>query len=256
MNGWNSSPRVAIATATLTTLGLLGTLGLAGCTTPAALTGTAHEHTAMAMDMPASTSAMDMSSMDMSSIDMTTHRKGAVSAQIALHTAMANLWAQHMEWTYATVIAFVQDSPALTPTMNRLLQNQSDIGNAIKPFYGDEAGDQLIALLEEHINDAVPVLTSAKAGDADALNAAVEAWYANAQAIADFLAAANPHWKQADMEEMMAAHITQTIAYATDALGGDYAAAIADYGIAEQHMAQMADMLSAGIIKQFPKQFK
>jgi len=239
MNRTNSHPRMAIATAALTTIGLLGALGLVGCSA----TSTAPA----AHVQPAAVSMSDMSSQQSTT---------STSAQIGLYTAMSHLWAQHMEWTDATVVAFAEGSPALTPTLNRLLQNQADIGNAIKPFYGNAAGDQLTTLLKQHINDAVPVLTAAKAGDTAALNTAVDAWYGNAKAIGDFLAVANPHWKQADMEAMMKLHITQTIAYATDALGGDYVKEIVDYGTAEQHMQEMSDMLSAGIIQQFPKQFK
>jgi hypothetical protein len=99
-------------------------------------------------------------------------------------------------------------------------------------------------------------LTAAKAGDSAALDTAVAAWYANANQIGDFLAAANPNWNKTDMESMMQLHITQTIAYASDALTGDYTKAIADYGIAEQHMQEMGDMLSAGLIQQFPKNFR
>jgi hypothetical protein len=175
--------------------------------------------------------------------------------QAALYAAMADLWEQHMEWTYATVVAFASGSPALTPTLNRLLRNQSDIGNAIKPFYGDQAGDQLTTLLKKHITDAVPVLTAAKKGDTAALNTAVAAWYANAKQIGDFLAAANPHWAKADMEQMLKSHITQTIAYATDALKGQNAQLIKDYGVAEQHMVEMANMLAEGLIQQFPAKF-
>ena len=80
-------------------------------------------------------------------------------------------------------------------------------------------------------------------------------WYANAQDIADFLAATNPYWKQADMRSMMHTHITQTIAYAADVLTGSDASAIDEYDAAEAHMTEMADMLSAGIIKQFPQAF-
>jgi hypothetical protein len=175
--------------------------------------------------------------------------------QADLYATMTALWEQHMEWTYATVVAFASESPSLKPTLDRLLRNQSDIGEAIKPFYGERAAAQLTALLKEHITDAVPVLTAAKQGDTAALNTAVAAWYANAQEIGDFLAAANPNWAKADMEEMLKGHITQTITYATDALQGQYAKLIKDYDVAEQHMVEMAAMLSAGLIQQFPAKF-
>ena len=141
-------------------------------------------------------------------------------------------------------------------TADRLLQNQVDIADAVRPFYGDAAADQLTTLLQEHITGAVAVLSAAKAGDSDALNQAVTAEYANATAIGDFLADANPaNWDKADMEAMMTMHIDQTLVYATNMLQGDYAQAIANYGVAEAHMLEMADMLSAGVIAQFPDQF-
>ena len=179
----------------------------------------------------------------------------ANGAQIALYSAMRTLWAQHMQWTYDTVIAFAAGSDGLDPTIGRILQNQVDIGNAIAPYYGDAAAAQLTDLLTTHIKDAVPVLVAAKAGDTAALDTAVANWYANAEEIGDFLATANPNWKQDEMRTMMKTHITQTIGYASDILTGDYAKAIVDYDAAEANMVQMADMLSSGIIAQFPDKF-
>ncbi len=176
----------------------------------------------------------------------------ADDARIALYSTMRSLWGQHMEWTYATVLAFATDGPELEATIARLLENQSDIGAAVATYYGEEAGDRLTELLTTHINEAVPVLTAARAGAEADLGKAVTAWYANARDIADFLASANPDWRQADLRQMMRAHITQTITYASDIIGGDYAAAIRDYGVAEAHMFEMADMLSHGIADQFP----
>jgi hypothetical protein len=175
--------------------------------------------------------------------------------QAALYTAMRSLWEQHMEWTYSTVAAFAGNPSALQPALDRLLRNQADLGNAIKPFYGRKAGDTLHLLLRTHILDAVPVLKAAKAGDTASLARANKDWYANAKRIADFLAEANPHWAKGEMERMMRTHITQTLAYAADQLQGDYAKSIRDYGRAEAHMMSMADMLSSGIVRQFPKRF-
>jgi hypothetical protein len=177
------------------------------------------------------------------------------AGKVALHKAMRALWEQHMEWTYATVAAFAAGTPGLTATLDRLLQNQTDIGDAIKPYYGNRAGDALTKLLRTHITEAVPVLTAAQSGDQAALDSAITAWKANARDIADLLAAANPHWGRAEMRMMMATHIDQTVAYAAAQLEGHYARSIRVYGRAERHMLRMADMLSSGIIAQFPGKF-
>lgn len=225
---------MAVGVAIFTALTMVG---IAGCST-------------LANETPSEVNAMAANAMH-------EHVAAAPSSQeIGLYTTMSNLWAEHMEWTYATVVAFVEGSPALEANLDRLLQNQKDIGSAIEPFYGADAADQLTALLTEHIQDAVPVLTSAQAGDSAALETAVNAWYANAEEIGKFLASANPNCSEDDMVEMMRMHITQTVAYATDALTGDYVKAVADYGLAEQHMQQMANDLSAGLVAQFPDMFR
>lgn len=178
------------------------------------------------------------------------------ASQAALHTAMRSLWEQHMEWTYATIAAFAANSKGLNDTLNRLLQDQVDIGNAIKPYYGEAAGQQLTSLLKTHILDFVPILKAAKAGDQRALKPAETAVYANAKQIGDFLAKANPkNWPQSTMEQMMKTHIDQTLAYGTAQLQGNYADSIKVYGQAENHMLMMADVLSKGIIAQFPGRF-
>lgn len=175
----------------------------------------------------------------------------------AFHDDMRKLWEDHITYTRLVIIGVFEDLPDLDPTVQRLLQNQVDIGNAIKPFYGEEAGDQLTALLTDHILIAAEILQAAKAGDTAALEDASERWYDNADDIAEFLNAANPkHWPLEEMKAMMREHLDLTLEEAVAYLNGDYEASIAAYDLVHLQALEMADMLSEGIIKQFPKKFR
>ncbi len=186
------------------------------------------------------------------------HAATAGSAkQATLHDGMRKLWEQHVAWTRLTIVSFAANTPELPATQARLLRNQTDIGNAIKPYYGRAAGNQLTTLLREHITGAVVVLQAAKAGDTAALAAAKDAWYANGREIADFLNAANPrNWPRATLRSMMRTHLDQTIQEAVAQLTGDYAASVRTYDEIEDHILTMADALSSGIVAQFPRRFR
>lgn len=186
-----------------------------------------------------------------------TAQRKAKTDDSAFHDAMRTLWVDHVTYTRLFIISAVADLPDKDQTAQRLLRNQEDIGNAIKPFYGDAAGEQLTELLKEHILLAVDILEAAKAGDSGRFDQALTAWYGNADEIADFLNAANPdNWPRDEMREMMRAHLDLTLEEASARLNGDYEADIAVYDQIHEQILGMADMLSAGIIDQFPRQFR
>lgn len=177
-------------------------------------------------------------------------------AQAAFHDQMRKLWEDHVTWTRLAIVTFADGSGGFDATAARLLANQVDIGDAIKPFYGRRAGNQLTALLNGHIGIAVELLQAAKAGDDTAFEQARADWYANSDEIADFLAAANPkYWPQDTMRAAMTTHLDQTLAEAAHELSGQYAASVADYDEIHHHILEMADLLSTGIIRSFPKRF-
>lgn len=198
-------------------------------------------------------------SAGVSAASMTTAaRSGALSPKaVALDNTMRALWEAHGTWTERAIVDFVGGLPDTPVVIAQLLANQTDIGNAIKPYYGNAAGSALTTLLQSHINDAVAVLKAAQSGDATATTAAVTVFDANGVQIATFLHAANPrHWSLGAMKSMMSTHLTQVIGLATDQLKGQYADAVTLYGVYIGHLLDMADMLSTGIEQQFSARFK
>jgi hypothetical protein len=177
-------------------------------------------------------------------------------SQVAFHDQMRKLWEDHITWTRLAIVSFAGGLPDLQATEQRLLANQDDIGNAVAPFYGQAAGAQLSALLKTHITTAVDILVAAKSGDSAALTKAEKAWYVNANEIADFLSTANPRFLPDDvMRSEMRAHLDETLKEAVDRLHGDFTADIADYEVVHEHILHMADLLSSGIMRQFPERF-
>jgi hypothetical protein len=182
----------------------------------------------------------------------------AVSSRkaVALHDAMRALWEAHGAWTHMVIVSFVSGNPDLKAEEQVLLQNQVDIGNAVKPYYGAAAGNKLTALLKAHILGAVTVLVAAKSGDKTKLAQAVAAWSANGRQIADFLHAADPKFlSRSAARQMMAVHLQQVIGQAVDELTGKYGAGASAFGPYIRHILDMADMISGGIIRQFPSRF-
>ena len=173
------------------------------------------------------------------------------------HDAMRKLWEDHVTWTRLYIVSAVAGLPDAPAAAERLLRNQSDIGDAIKPFYGEAAGARLTALLRPHILIAAELVEAAIAGDAARIQDASARWYANSDEIADFLSAANPaNWPREALRAEMRHHLDLTLEEALARLRGDWAADIAAYDTVHEHILGMADLLSSGIIRQFPRKFR
>lgn len=169
---------------------------------------------------------------------------------------MRKLWEDHITWTRLYLVSAIEENNGTDVVVNRLLKNQEDIGNAVKPYYGNEAGEKLTELLKTHITTAADIVSAAKQGNQNAQSAAEKKWYDNANEIADFLNGANPNWDKSEMRVMMKDHLDLTRQEAVNLLGKKYEASIADYDAIHNQILSMADSLTEGIVKQFPDKFK
>ncbi len=176
---------------------------------------------------------------------------------ISLKMTMRKLWEDHITYTSFYITSALAGSDDAGKVAERLLKNQEDIGNAIKPVYGEAAGTKLTALLKEHILIAVDLVKAAKEGNKEATEAADKKWYKNGEDIAGFLSSANPkHWPKKALTEMMFAHLAVTKDAVVAKLNKDHGAAIKAYDKGHDHILMMADALADGIVKQFPEKFR
>lgn len=229
----------------------------------------------------------------------------------AFHDRMRELWSDHIVYTRNFIVSAAAAQPDTSEVLQRLLRNQDEIGEAIKPYYGDAAGTQLASLLRNHIqlagnalvtakgtssamtgmnmqdrrmSDTVSVRTdsvqlkgkyptagrmtdTAKAAqavqptptvlvDSNVLNDAIAALKTNGDSIAAFLSQANPRgFPREAMRSAIQMHLTLLLQEVTAQLKKDYAGSIAAFDESQHQAQQMADVLSDGIMKQFPSRF-
>ena len=178
------------------------------------------------------------------------------SAKLDLRLAMRKLWEDHITYTRNYIISALADLEDASAVAQRLLKNQDDIGDAIKPYYGDEAGKKLSTLLRDHISIATEVVKAAKMGNNEDLTKAQAKWNANADDIAAFLSGANPNWPKKDLTDMLYKHLEFTTGEVVSRLKKDWTADTDFYDKGHMHMLMFADTLTDGIVKQFPDKFK
>jgi hypothetical protein len=175
----------------------------------------------------------------------------------ALRTDMRKLWEDHITWTRLAIISLTTGSPDTNATVGRLLRNQADIGNAVKPFYGNAAGNELTRQLKQHILIAADVVAAAKAGDTAKLADAQARWAANGETIAGVLASVNPRfWKLPAMKAELRMHLKLTTEEAVARLQGKWGADVAAYERIHRHALHLSDLLSDGLVRQFPQRFR
>ena len=262
------------------------------------------------------------------------------------HDRMRELWGDHIVYTRSFIVSASAGNADTAEVLQRLLRNQDEIGEAIKPYYGDAAGTQLASLLRNHIQLAGKALVAAKgtstqtsmsdmnmrdssstyisnrmgrdtvygsktdtakinsqnpnttqrmgdttkakqpnagtvrqdttaqanaygygqtsmqAGqqankvDTTQVNEAVAALNANADSIAAFLNKANPRgFALPTIQSALHMHIDLLIKEAQAQLKKDWSGSVAAFDESMRQAQQMADMLSEGIMKQFPSRF-
>lgn len=181
---------------------------------------------------------------------------GVSKAEQMLNNHMRLLWEQHVFWTRLVILGIAFGLPETDLAANRLLRNPKDFEAALKPFYGENVASQFAQLLTSHLTIAAELVKAAKANDSAAAANAEKRWYANADQISSFLGSINPYWSAQEWQKMLYNHLAMTKSEAVDILTQKYADSISMFDRIEQEALAMADMMTQGIVKQFPQYFR
>jgi hypothetical protein len=153
------------------------------------------------------------------------------------------------------ITAIVFNVPDLKFVLARLLRNATDMGNALRPYYGDEIADAYRDLISEHLMIAADLVTAAVNGETEKAEQKEAEWYRNADEIAEFLNRINPYIDKEAMRKMLYSHLALTKLEAVCMIQKNFELEVQVFDQIEAEALMMADMISEGIFKQFPYMF-
>jgi hypothetical protein len=154
-----------------------------------------------------------------------------------------------------TINSIAFNLPDLDAVTARLLRNATDMGNLLKPFYGNKIAAKFSNLIRDHLVIAAEIVKAAKAGNQKAAADLVRRWYANGAEIAKFLSRINPFISEKKFREMFFEHLDLTIQEAVFIIQKKYKASIAVFDKIEAEALEMADTITFAIVRQFPGRF-
>lgn len=161
------------------------------------------------------------------------------------------LWLEHVNWTRMTIISIVFDLPDLPFVQERLLRNATDLGNCLRPFYGDQIANRYAELIKDHLTIAAELVTAASNGDAITAKLKEEEWYRNADDFVTFLTSINPYLRKEPLQEMFYDHLKLTKEEAVTMIQGNYKGDVAVFDQIEAEALAMSDMIASAIVCQF-----
>lgn len=165
------------------------------------------------------------------------------------------LWEEHVNWTRMTIMSIVFKLPDLEEVQARLLRNATDMGNSLRPFYGDQIADKYADLIKKHLVLAAELVTAAASGDTKTAAEKEKEWYRNADEISVFLSSINPYINLEEIRKMFYTHLALTKQEAVTMIEGNFKEDVAIFDKIEAQALEMSDMIADAIIRQFPSMF-
>lgn len=177
-------------------------------------------------------------------------RKKVGPDQVPLQMALRKLFTDHAVYTKFYTESELDNIGDLKAITTRLLRNQKDIGDFLKPIIGDEKGNAVTALLTEHILRASAAIKAIKSGDEFAKQTAYDQLFANSAEVAKGLSSLNPiKLPYAVVKDLFDQHNLMVVNIAQLHFNRDYEREYQLYDAYLNHMMFFSDTLFMGLSK-------
>jgi hypothetical protein len=156
------------------------------------------------------------------------------------------------------LVASIAVNPKETPVaLERLRRNYLDIDSVVEQYYGHEVSFATTRLLKEQTELKHSFLAAIKSGDAKRAEKIKKQLYANTDNVAASLAVAtSPHLSEVQIMKHLRRFVDLSGLLLQFRLEGRWSEEVNTYDRLHEQCLGVVDMISGGMIKQFPDKFQ
>jgi hypothetical protein len=182
--------------------------------------------------------------------------KNIVTPRQELKAELNRLWVDNAVYTRLSILCLTDRLPGTEETLARLMQNQEDMGVSFSTYYGRDKGDEFCQLIASNTSLIVRIIRSKNTGSTQDLEDAQKRLASNYNDILNYLVKVNPYLKRKELEAKLTSIVLLTNKQIDLRLSTDYDLDIQNFDQLLTESIEFSNILSEGIIKQFPKRFK
>ena len=172
----------------------------------------------------------------------------ATSKSVTVKESWRKLFTDHAVYTKFYISSYlnnIADAPFL---LDRLMENQKEIGDYLKDFVSESRGNEMTILLKEHISMVGNYLVALRTGTGTNIEKSYQEIFDNSSRVSKFLSTLNPEKlpfetvkKEFDQHNQFVVNLAQIN------MRKDYKNEIKEYDMYYNHMIQFSDILSSAL---------
>lgn len=165
------------------------------------------------------------------------------------------MWSDYSRYLREYVLSVANETEDESLILEKLIQNQEKIALSLKPYYGNYNSNKLSELLKEQIYITSKILHETKNNNNKDVEQINKLKNENSEKIARFLYGINELWKIDLLEEILNKHLNLVCNQINSRINGQWERDIKAYDDDYDHIIMFSDLISDGIIKEFPNKF-
>lgn len=175
--------------------------------------------------------------------------------ELDLNNDIRMFCSQHCIWTRMLIISIIDNLSDLNAVSMRLLRIAKDIAGLYRNYYGSASAINIERTITNHLSITSNFIKAIKDNDTNTMNEENNRWFANADELANLLSGINPFYSFEEMQTMFHNQLELLKQQVNMRMEGNHTDELSVYDNVEKQALIVADMLTNGMVNQFPDAF-